>query len=163
VTAAGDIEHPLPDLRLDKFLRKQLARPSRAEGKGVKTTAFSFTAGPMVRIRFPPAVSLQTFGPSREELPFVQQPAAALYAPVQPDRSSALSLCNGFDRPVCPRRRLNVSMNYGIRNDLIVATAASGNSSWIDSFPCGSSLSSAPGAAAKASISARDLGGVRSP
>jgi len=87
VTAAGDIEHPPPDLRLDKFLRKQLARPSRAEGKGVKTTAFSFTAGPMVRIRFPPAVSLQTFGPSREELPFVQQPAAALYAPVQPDRS----------------------------------------------------------------------------
>jgi hypothetical protein len=63
---------------------------------------------------------------------------------------SALSLCNGFDRPVCPRRRLNASMNYGIRNDLIVATAASGNSSWIDSFPCGSSLSSAPGAAAKA-------------
>ena len=82
MTAAGDIEHPLPDLRLDKFLRKQLARPSRAEGKGVKTPA-----APMVRIRFPPAVSLQTFGPSREELPFVQQPAAALYAPVQPDRS----------------------------------------------------------------------------
>jgi hypothetical protein len=43
--------------------------------------------GPRVRIRFAPAVSLQTFGPSREELPFVQQPAAALYAPVQPDRS----------------------------------------------------------------------------
>jgi len=30
---------------------------------------------------------------------------------------------------------MNASMNYGTRNDLIVATAASGNSSWIDSFP----------------------------
>ena len=31
---------------------------------------------------------------------------------------------------------------------------------WIDSFPCGRSLSSAPDTSAKASISARDFGGV---
>jgi len=53
--------------------------------------------------------------------------------------------------------------NVPCRNGVIASTVASGNSSCTDSLPLGNRILRMPGNAARASISARDLGGVSLP
>jgi hypothetical protein len=50
--------------------------------------------------------------------------------------------------------------NHPLKNGVITSARASGNSSWIDSFPTGSRLTLTLGSAERASISARDFAGV---
>src|SRR5271166_2766650 len=51
--------------KLDGSLNTGRVARRQRSAAGPLSTALSFSAGPMVRIRFPPPVSPQTFGPSR--------------------------------------------------------------------------------------------------
>src|SRR5262249_12031583 len=49
--------------KLDGVIKHRSSRETTMVGRGAFLTAVSFSAGPMVRIRLPPAKSLRTFGP----------------------------------------------------------------------------------------------------
>ena len=61
--------------KLDGVIKHRSSRETTMVGRGAALDGLSFPAGPMVRIRFPPAGSLQTFGPSRTALPHLNYTA----------------------------------------------------------------------------------------
>ena len=89
---------------------------------------------------------------------YVLAPTATAVQPAR--RAAIIASWSSFARTMIFAVGLDECIGHPLRNDLTTAATDAGNSSWIDSFPCGSSLSSARGTSAKASISARDLGGV---
>src|SRR5271166_3546343 len=65
--------------KLDGSLNTGRVARRQRSAAGPLSTALSFSAGPMVRIRFPPAESLQTFGSSRAATADRVSPATMLY------------------------------------------------------------------------------------